>query len=399
MTSEFLCSTTQPSPAQTSSSPSEYTKLPSLNPEQLGQQQEMLAHVRQTAPGLISRIQSGLSKLPVELIWAAHTQWPLSPSHIPADSPATSARRHQSPIRISVLDSSFNPPTLAHLALVNSPRPSYTTEPIGTDYDAKLLLLSVKNADKVLKPGDATYLQRLQMMGLLAHDVSCQDGNVAIAITDEPTFVGKSKVLQEYLRTRLRLLFTEDAQGASLHAQLSFIVGLDTLERLFSPKYYPPPPGSSATPEETMVAALSRMLSPQSDGGDDSLIVCARRTATLPCDGRQQQNSALELELGEKEGWMKQGLAASALGHASLDLGSEQPAPPRPVQESHSVPKDERVVLIDIGDRASKFSSTAVRNARNRIGTVGSDIGGGPWRDWVTASVATFVEEEELYIS
>ena len=64
-----------------------------------------------------------------------------------------------------------------------------------------------------------------------------------------------------------------------------------------------------------------------------------------------------------------------------------------------SIPKNERIVVINIGDRESKFSSTAVRNARARMGLVGSEAGGGPWKEWVTKSVAQYIEEEKLYDS
>jgi nicotinamide-nucleotide adenylyltransferase len=259
-------------------------------------------------------------------------------------------------------------------------------------------LLSVKNVDKALKVGDATYLQRLQMMGLLAQDPSVRDGNVAIAITDEPTFVGKSKVLQEYLKARLASLppeTTPQSPVGSRNTQLSFIVGLDTLERLFSPKYYPPSSGSQATHEDTMIKMLSRMLSPPSQGGDDSLVVCARRITTLPSDVGQSQSSTLDL--GEAEGWMKKGVA-SGVG-ANSDSRNPHVAEVVSGPEHCEIPKDERIVIIDIGDRASKFSSTAVRNARGRIGAWEAGVGEGPWREWVSNSVASYVEEEGLYVS
>lgn len=236
------------------------------------------------------------------------------------------------------------------------------------------------------------------MMGLLAQGLSVRDGSVAIAITDEPTFVGKSKVLQKYLKSRLASLPPENAPQPPVgppNTQLSFIIGLDTLERLFSPKYYPPPPDSQATHEETMIKVLSQMLSPLSRGGDDSLVVCARRTTTLPSDVGQSQRSTLDL--GEAQGWMKKGLA-------SVDRTNSDSCDPHvaEVLSGHGrreIPKDERIVIIDIGDHASKFSSTAVRNARNRGGAPGPEVGEGPWREWVTESVANYVEEEGLYVS
>lgn len=67
-----------------------------------------------------------------------------------------------------MLDSSFNPPTRAHIAMLKAPMPSSFG---ARAYDAKLLLLSVRNVDKSLKDGDATYLQRLEMLELLAKEL------------------------------------------------------------------------------------------------------------------------------------------------------------------------------------------------------------------------------------
>ncbi|KAG2017576.1 cytidylyltransferase [Coprinopsis cinerea AmutBmut pab1-1] len=323
---------------------------------------EMLTHIRTHGPRLLQTLQeSGASKeLPFKLVWTAHPHWPLLPN------------RNTDRVRISVLDSSFNPPTLAHLALANSQKPGQEGE---DGYEAKLLLLSVKNADKTLKPGDASYLQRLQMMGLLSQDVvtrwKVEDGrpNVAIGIIDEPTFVGKSRILKEYFAARLR---SSPLQSSGPSTQLTFIVGMDTLERLFSPKYYPPPADNpDKTAEQTMLDVLSRMLSPPPDG-DDSFIVCANR-ANLPSDTTQQAKgeSGVDqtLSVAQRMGWMKED------------------------------PSDSRITLIDIGKRESRFSSTSVRNSRRRIGSwPGGEQGGGRWKDWVTSRVAAFIEKERLYL-
>ncbi len=65
---------------------------------------------------------------------------------------------------VTVLDPSFNPPTLAHHALVLLPVASSPT-------DARLLLLSVRNADRVPCPGDASPVQRVGMMVCHAYEV------------------------------------------------------------------------------------------------------------------------------------------------------------------------------------------------------------------------------------
>jgi nicotinamide-nucleotide adenylyltransferase len=199
--------------------------------------------VRKIAPRLLQCLQNSSSYLPVELVYESHPDWPLGFSN-------TQAR---TPIRISVFDSSFNPPTLAHLALANTHLPSEWAKngnaapQEGIDYDAKLLLLSVKNADKVPKPGDASYSQRLEMMALLTQRMAST--NVAIAITNEPTFVRKSEALLAFLKQK----FTSSPIRPFPTIELTFLVGSDTLERLFSPRYY--------LSETNMRASLQKFLS------------------------------------------------------------------------------------------------------------------------------------------
>ncbi|KAJ6520887.1 hypothetical protein DFH09DRAFT_225203 [Mycena vulgaris] len=182
-----------------------------------------MAISRASATALLSKVQRGLS--PLELVYVPHDKWPRT----------TSAQ----PLQISVLDSSFNPPTLAHLALANA-----------AESNAHLYLLSVRNADKSLKSTDASHLQRLEMMLLLAHP-----HRAAVAIIDEPTFAGKARVLR----------------AAFPGAGVTFLLGFDTLERVLAPRYY----GG----EEPMAAALDAFFSPSHD---NARVVCARRGAVSP---------------------------------------------------------------------------------------------------------------------
>ena len=147
------------------------------------------------------------------LVYTSHERWPLSPTHsLP-----------KSPVHISVLDSSFNPPTLAHLALANTPSPF----PSGPDYNAKLLLLSVRNADKSLQEGDATLSQRVEMMSLLAtrihHNDPSSPPNVAVGLVNEPTFIAKSSALRRFLDDRLLNLSSNPSHPIS--TQLTFLMG------------------------------------------------------------------------------------------------------------------------------------------------------------------------------
>ena len=312
----------------------------------------VMSIVRKSAPLLLQRLQQGLSVPPVELIYTPHPRWPLPHSQSIQQHPNRS-------LRISVLDSSFNPPTLAHLALADSRRPSYrddneqnleTQDHSTCGYDAKLLLLSVKNADKSLKAGDATYQQRLEMMLLLSKDVIASQheaaANVAIAIIDKPTFVGKSSALLDFLQRRLT---------TPLPLELTFLVGLDTLERLFSPRYY--------TSETDMMASLRQFLSaaPQ---GDNSRIVCAKRVSS-PTEAAQSPESPENI--------------------SSLALAKE-------FRES------DRIVMIDIGNIVNRYSSSAIRSSIGRFGlgqTVDQD---GGWKSMVTREIADYIVEQQLYV-
>lgn len=130
-----------------------------------------------------------------------------------------------------VLDSSFNPPTAAHLdiassALQDSPRSSRL-----------LLLLATQNADKPTKP--ASFEDRLVMMNLFAQALrthlesslpsiaSADIPQVDIGVTKKPYFVDKAAAIElsgEY----------------SKELEQIHLTGYDTLIRIFNPKYYPP---------------------------------------------------------------------------------------------------------------------------------------------------------------
>ncbi|PVF93619.1 Nucleotidylyl transferase, partial [Serendipita vermifera] len=157
--------------------------------------------------------------------------------------------------RVSILDSSFNPPTIAHRALAASQFPAPPLSSEETEYDGHMLLLSVTNADKKLKEGDATYEQRLEMMVILAKqlEVSSSDSlsplSVCVAAIDEPTFAGNT-----------------DSQR---DVELYFILGFDTVIRLFDPRFY----GSD---QERMKQVLKDFFSPSTEGGDGSFAICAK---------------------------------------------------------------------------------------------------------------------------
>ncbi|KAG8697613.1 hypothetical protein FRC09_007752 [Ceratobasidium sp. 395] len=182
----------------------------------------------------VDRLISGSTRF--ELVYTTHPSWP---------QPATSSISTST--KISVLDSSFNPPTLAHSALASS-----------SSANARLLLLSLSNVDKIPKPGDATPAQRLEMMVTLANELSAGEAQpgVAVGALNEPRFVGKSTLLLEQLSQR----FTDTPPNI----ELTFQMGWDTIIRVFAPRYYPSP--------DVMLASFKHFLE-----SERSTILCARR--------------------------------------------------------------------------------------------------------------------------
>lgn len=328
-------------------------------------------------PSHLERIRQGVSAIEVPSI--PHTRWPLPPPSFPP---------HQLPhLNISILDSSFNPPTLAHVALANIPLSAAfpcTHNPPTTEcckFHAKLFLLSVRNADKSLKPGDANYDHRMNMMGRLTQDVKdditpghddipiaianegrkryyYRGSNTAVALIDEPTFVGKARILLEFFHKRLSSKTpspdsaihksSNDNEASPLNPdwraivpELTFIVGIDTLERLFAPRYY--------LSEEDMHQRLSQFLSPD---GDNCRVICARRMtpgSAVPEDERERE--VIE--------------AAKAF----IDTN--------------------RIALVDIPDDVRTFSSSETRAAI---------LADSPhWTTMVTSLIAEYITQENLY--
>lgn len=165
----------------------------------------------------------------MRLVYSTRPHWPFAPASSAPDGTAPAS------IEIAVLDSSFNPPSRAHLALLLS-------EPIlarpKRSYDGHLLLFSTQNADKGAgKPGDASLEQRVEMMTLMARHVeriqsaAGRTANVAVGLVDKPLIFAKSTLTRELLRQQ------QPDRDTTL-TRLHWVVGFDTLYRVFQPKYY-----------------------------------------------------------------------------------------------------------------------------------------------------------------
>ncbi|KAL7410998.1 hypothetical protein BDY24DRAFT_443674 [Mrakia frigida] len=221
-----------------------------------------LPHLRSS----LSSVLDPLSPQPFQLIWSSHPRWPLPPA--PRLSSSSSQPPRKGPFTISILDSSWNPPTNAHLSLVTAPLPPGGDKEVGEgEYDAHLLLLSVKNVDKVLKSGDASFEQRLQMIHLLALSLLSSSSssssspssssprshsNLAIGILSEPAFIAKDVVVRNFLQQHARTLAQNENENEQDdddeeerrelergQVRLAWLVGTDTLWRFFDRKYYP----------------------------------------------------------------------------------------------------------------------------------------------------------------
>lgn len=115
---------------------------------------------------------------------------------------------------LAVLDSSFNPPTCAHVYILHA-----IARRFGATH--RLLLLAKQNADKPVV--GASLVQRLQMMELLALDDA--EGTSMCGVTAHPLFVDKVSALRALCGPEVTIYV---------------LVGFDTWERVIDPKYYAP---------------------------------------------------------------------------------------------------------------------------------------------------------------
>lgn len=118
------------------------------------------------------------------------------------------------PKHIGVLDASFNPLTLAHEALVHHAQDTF-------GFDEIVLLLAKTNVDKALFGADLG--QRLAMMVNYADSDTQLDTCLSIAGCSHARFIDKARALRAHY---------------SPNTQIYFLVGHDTLIRIFDPHYY-----------------------------------------------------------------------------------------------------------------------------------------------------------------
>ena len=150
------------------------------------------------------------------------------------------------PKTLYILDSSFNPPSIAHLSLVQSALKDHDRSE-HSPYRL-LLLFSTQNADKA--PSPASFAQRIALMTVFAEDFSqmlkkssggteLADLSIDIGLTKEPYYSDKSIAI----RNTTPPFYSSNP----IHVHLT---GYDTLIRFCNPKYYPKydPPLSALKP-------------------------------------------------------------------------------------------------------------------------------------------------------
>jgi nicotinamide-nucleotide adenylyltransferase len=154
----------------------------------------------------------------------------------------------------------------------------------------------VANADKVLQDTDADYKQRTEMMIILANHIeerleaSPSPSEVAIMIIKEPIFVRKQQLLDQWIRSLN--LFPEPI------IEFTWVLGLDTLERLFTRRYYD-------NDDDTMHRSLRSFLREPDAYNAGGQVLCASRDGKKVdidvCGGRKGQNGRYRRGRGESE--------------------------------------------------------------------------------------------------
>lgn len=276
-----------------------------------------------------------------------------SPSSSSSDPAVRKPQQHGPPRTLFVLDSSFNPPTLAHQRMALSAvrddqqKKKKKAEEAGTP-SRVLLLLAINNADKAPKP--AAFPQRLAMMYVFALDLleataaaSSEAVEIDLAVTTEPYFHSKSgAVAGDPLFSGGGGAGREEAAAA----EQVYLTGFDTLIRIFDGKYYPDGSMRRALDPFLARARLRVTMRPDADWGG-----AGEQRAYL---GRQAAGG-LE-EAGGRREWA-----------GRVEMVDEE-------EEKHE----------------TVISSTKVRDA-----VVGEDWGG--LRGYVSAGVADWIRSEGLY--
>ncbi|OQO05315.1 hypothetical protein B0A48_09083 [Cryoendolithus antarcticus] len=243
----------------------------------------------------LQKFQSSSSKFRV-----LQTINPLDPTNPQPPAPVTPS---DSPRTLFILDSSFNPPSIAHKTLVECALRSSNSSKFPTPHRL-LLLFSTQNADKA--PSAASFDQRLTLMTIFASDIlsnllsstTSTDSSIPsidIGVTTAPYYTDKSAAIDADSSSPNAYYPRRPDGDTAKHIHL---IGFDTATRFFAPKYYPSfsPPLSALQPYFTAGHSLRVTLRPDPQFGS-----VADQRAWLARLG----DGELEAEGGKRE-WAKQ---------------------------------------------------------------------------------------------
>lgn len=180
-----------------------------------------IARARSLLPTLESGLKSFTSS--TSSFQVIRTVPPLSG---PTDDVASVETQIPSHLRsLFILDSSYNPPSLAHFAMASAA----ISKDTGQGPSRLLLLFSTHNADKA--PTPASFAQRLAMMVSCAEDLQVQTSSkvaIDIGLTTAPYYADKSISITNAVPAPY------PSKPTHIH-----LLGYDTLTRFLAPKYYP----------------------------------------------------------------------------------------------------------------------------------------------------------------
>lgn len=205
---------------------------------------------------------------------------------------------NESPKTLFILDSSFNPPSIAHKTLALSVlEQSYASQ--FQSPHRLLLLFAVMNADKA--PSPAAFEQRLAMMMVFARDLldvldqqdsKYQSVPIDIGVTKAPYYTDKSAAIE-----------TDGHEWYPNNPKHTHIIGFDTLTRFFNAKYYQDftPPFSALEPYFTAGHRLRVTMRPDDGYGtveDQKAFVKKLEDGEMEKDGAKRE-WARQVELVE----------------------------------------------------------------------------------------------------
>ena len=201
--------------------------------------------------------------------------------------------KDESPRTLFILDSSFNPPSVAHQTLAQSVLRKSSSDSFLKPHRL-LLLFATMNADKA--PSAASFDQRLTLMSIFAtdllEDLEAKSDEYSIV----PVDIGVTKV--PYYTDKSRAIEIEGVQWYPAKPKHIHLVGFDTLTRFFAAKYYQKfdPPFSALNPYFNAGHRLRVTLRPDEEYGslDDQRAFLKRLE-----DGEMEKD-------GGKREWAKQ---------------------------------------------------------------------------------------------